>query len=330
MATQSMVLLDHAARLGQSRDSIIKQTTEHFSCYKVLCEKQRNIETDIQSSLQNLPTAIDILSLREGPSVQRSISSPKQFNRATTCMKSVSSQSSARNAALVSQSKAYVTCITETLGNALQNAESLSSDAQRFSECITTVLCRVTRLKDENDTTRGSITLEQRNVFTQQHIVGQQLASNHYTGEALAQPILLRATDRWDRNVKHQTLIEVVDLLPIEGELARIATSFSRWRMRRHNVMSAGYEQAGAHQRHLMQTQAEPLRQNSERLAKAAEDLRRGSQICDDISTDLSQMDSSARDLVDHVTHIAGIMIRSGICTPTPIRGLAMSGLDPD
>lgn len=55
-----------------------------------------------------------------------------------------------------------------------------------------------------------------------------------------------------------------------------------------------------------MEAQAEPLRQNSKRLAKAAEDLQRGSQICDDISRDLGQMDSSARDLVDQYNGISG------------------------
>ncbi|KAF0318536.1 hypothetical protein GQ607_014213, partial [Colletotrichum asianum] len=204
----------------------------------------------------------------------------------------------------VSYSQSYVNSVIKSLGDALKNAESLSSDAQRLSESITVVLCRVTRLKDDNDITRDKITQENSSTLSEQQAVVQQLASIEAAGEARIQPILNRASNRKVRMAKHQIIIEAVDELPVEGLFARALTAFSRRRIRRHFEKSESYSQAGAHQRLLMEAQAEPLRQDRSRLAKAAEDLQQGSQICDGVSRDLALMKSNARELVDQYHHI--------------------------
>ncbi|KAH9237491.1 hypothetical protein K456DRAFT_1759599 [Colletotrichum gloeosporioides 23] len=289
MATQSKVLLEQATRLEASRDVILTQTKEHQLRYNNLCQRQRSVEADVTTSLGNFATVIDILSLQESPTVQPSVSLMQR-----------------QGVTSVSHSQTNVNSVIKTLGDALKNAESLSSDAQRFSHGNTAVLCHVTRLKDNNDTTRDNIVIESSNTWSEQQAVVQQLATIEVEAEARIRPILNRASDRKVRMAKHQIIIDAVDELQVEGLLARALTAFSRRRISRHIAKSKFYTQHGAHQRLLMEAEADPLRQNRERLAKAAGDLQRGSQICDDVSRDLAQMDSDARELVDQYYHIRG------------------------
>lgn len=74
MTTQSSVLLQQAARLERSRDSILRQMDEHKRGFSSLRQRQCFIEADIKSSLKDFTTVIDILSLQEGPNIQPTVS----------------------------------------------------------------------------------------------------------------------------------------------------------------------------------------------------------------------------------------------------------------